>query len=333
MSNQFSASDRVFLAGDAVHTHSPKAGQGMNVSIQDTYNLGWKIAAVINGIAKRSILKTYQLERRRVAQDLITFDQKFARLCSGRPAKDAADEAGISVDEVKQVFQKAAMLTSGLAVNYDASILTAKPKDPTGDSNGIDSDSLTNGMCKVVGKPELASNIKVGMRLPSAQVLNQSDSRPWQLGHLLKSDGRFRIVVFAGNLKDKDQWQRIQNFGEDLAHPDSFLHRFTSSSKSIDSVIEILMVHSAPRTEIELLDLHEIFHPFDSVKGWDYEKVFVDDTSYHQGHGEAYQYYGIEQGKGCVVVTRPDQHVAFIGEVEDISDMDSYFSGFLIARA
>ncbi|MFX6728694.1 FAD-dependent monooxygenase, partial [Acinetobacter baumannii] len=40
---------RVFIAGDACHTHSPKAGQGMNVSMQDAFNLGWKLAAVIRG--------------------------------------------------------------------------------------------------------------------------------------------------------------------------------------------------------------------------------------------------------------------------------------------
>src|ERR1017187_3850853 len=97
--SNFSKNERIFLAGDAVHTHSPKAGQGMNVSMQDTFNLGWKIATVLNGTASRSILKTYQSERRRIAQDLIAFDHKFSRLFSGRPAKDVMDEAGISMAE------------------------------------------------------------------------------------------------------------------------------------------------------------------------------------------------------------------------------------------
>lgn len=88
MGTQFSVQNRVFLAGDAVHTHSPKAGQGMNISMQDCYNLGWKLGLVIKGVAQPSILNTYQSERRRVAQDLIAFDQRFAKLFSGRPAKD-----------------------------------------------------------------------------------------------------------------------------------------------------------------------------------------------------------------------------------------------------
>lgn len=67
----------------------------MNVSMQDTYNIGWKIASVLNSVCKRGILKTYQSERRRVAQDLIAFDHRFSKLFSGRPAKDVADEEGI----------------------------------------------------------------------------------------------------------------------------------------------------------------------------------------------------------------------------------------------
>lgn len=111
---QFSAHERIFLAGDAVHTHSPKAGQGMNVSMQDAYNLGWKIANVVKGVANRSILKTYQSERRKIAQDLIEFDHKFSRLFSGRPAKDVMDEAGISMDQFKDAFEKGNLFASGV---------------------------------------------------------------------------------------------------------------------------------------------------------------------------------------------------------------------------
>lgn len=305
----------------------------MNVSLQDTFNLGWKIGNVVNGIAKRSILRTYQSERRRIAQDLIDFDHRFSRLFSGRPAKDAADEAGISMAEFKDAFEKGNMFASGLAVNYGASVLVAKPGDSAEEGDGTDVGPKVNGISKVVGKQELAENIKMGMRFPSFQVLNQSDARPWQFAHFLKSDGRFRIILFAGNLLDQEQWQRVQRFGKTLANQGSLLHRFTSPNKPIDSTIELLTLHSAPRTKIELLDLHEIFHPFDPKKGWDYEKVFVDDVSYHEGNGEAYKQYGVDPGKGCVVITRPDQYVGWIGELEDTHDMDCYFSQILIPQS
>ncbi len=277
-------------------------------------------------------MRTYQSERRRIAQDLIAFDHRFSRLFSGRPAKDAADEAGISMAEFKDVFEKGIMFTSGLAVDYGASILVAKPGDSADQGDGTDVGPVVNGIHKVVGKQELASNIKLGMRFPSFQVLHQSDARPWQFAHFLKSDGRFRVIVFAGNLKNKTQWERLQGFGDSLVEPDSVIHRFTPSAKPIDSVIEILVIHSAPRLEVELLDLHEIFHPFDEKRGWDYEKVFVDDVSYHEGHGEAYKNYGVDKENGCVVIARPDQYVGWIGELQDMKSIERYFSEVLISQ-
>jgi phenol 2-monooxygenase len=49
LADHFSKDNRIFLTGDACHTHSPKAGQGMNVSLQDGYNIGWKLATVLKG--------------------------------------------------------------------------------------------------------------------------------------------------------------------------------------------------------------------------------------------------------------------------------------------
>lgn len=69
---------------------------------------------MVKGQSDRSILKTYQSERRRIAQDLIDFDHKFSRLFSGRPAKDVMDAEGISMEEFKNAFQKGNMFASGI---------------------------------------------------------------------------------------------------------------------------------------------------------------------------------------------------------------------------
>ena len=304
----------------------------MNVSMQDTYNLGWKISLVVKGLAKPSILQTYQSERRRVAQDLIEFDRRLSRLFSRRPAKDAADEAGISLAEFKDTVEKGNMFASGLSVNYGASILVAKSEAMTTQGNGTETRYAFKDIHKPVGKQELARNIDIGKRFPSFQVLNQSDARPWQFASWLTSNGSFRLIVFGGNLKDVKQWQRVQAFGNELGKLDSFVHRFTPVGKPTDSVIDVLMIHCAPRCEIELLDLPCIFHPFDSKIGYDYDKVFVDDESYHEGHREAYKNYGVNRETGCVVLVRPDQHVGWIGELEDINEMDMYFSGILLPQ-
>ena len=78
------------------------------------YNLGWKIANVVKGLSDRSILKSYEVERSRIAHDLINFDRKFSRLFSGRPARDVMDEEGISLTEFKKAFEKGNLFASGI---------------------------------------------------------------------------------------------------------------------------------------------------------------------------------------------------------------------------
>lgn len=70
MVQQFRAR-RIFLAGDAAHSHSPAGGQGMNTGLQDAENLAWKLALVIRGLADASLLETYELERKPVARTLL----------------------------------------------------------------------------------------------------------------------------------------------------------------------------------------------------------------------------------------------------------------------
>jgi hypothetical protein len=78
----------VLLAGDAAHIHSPAGGQGMNTGIQDAYNLGWKLAAVVNG-ASQALLDTYESERRPVAASVLALSNERLR--------EAIEQKGIVV--------------------------------------------------------------------------------------------------------------------------------------------------------------------------------------------------------------------------------------------
>ncbi|KAK4445493.1 phenol hydroxylase [Podospora aff. communis PSN243] len=334
----FDAQQRVFLAGDAVHTHSPKAGQGMNVSMQDAYNLGWKVGLVAKGVCKPEILSSYQSERRRVAQDLIEFDQKFSRLFSGRPAKDVMDAEGVSMEEFKEAFLKGNMFASGLSVNYGPSCLVVKPGDAAEQGDGSEKTRKLVATHAITQeefnrKQALATGLPVGMRFNSFKVLNQACARPWHFQERLKADGRFRVVLFAGSILSPAQKERVDKFCAKLDAPTSFLHRATPPGKPIDSIVEVLTIHSAKRTETELLrDFPDILHPFDEHVGWDYNKVFVDDESYHEGYGDAYKNYGVDRERGCVVAVRPDQYVGWIGELEDFEELEGYFGGCLVLR-
>lgn len=90
----------------------------MNVSMQDAYNLGWKIGLVCKKIMHRKILSTYELERKQIAKELIAFDHKFSRLFSGRPAKDIMDETGVSMEEFSKAFNMSHMVRTVTLPTY-----------------------------------------------------------------------------------------------------------------------------------------------------------------------------------------------------------------------
>jgi bifunctional hydroxylase/dehydrase len=101
----------ILLAGDAAHTHLPAGGQGMNVSLQDAVNLGWKLAAVIQGRAPEDLLDTYHTERQQAAAELLmntkAQGQLFLRGAEVDPVRDLLrrlflipEAASLAADEV-----------------------------------------------------------------------------------------------------------------------------------------------------------------------------------------------------------------------------------------
>ncbi|KAK5169329.1 uncharacterized protein LTR77_005304 [Saxophila tyrrhenica] len=294
LGNGYGAHDRIFLAGDAVHTHSPKAGQGMNVSIQDTYNLGWKIGSVLTGTARRSILSTYESERRPIAKQLIDFDRKFSRMFSGRPAKDIADEAGISMTEFKSTFEKGNIFTSGTSVEY------------------AESQVVSSSSGKI---------LRPGVRFPSFQVVCQCDATPVQLADALKSDGIWRLVVFCGDLTQDATNQRLKTLGKGLEDAISALNK---------PVVEPILVHASSRDNVELADVPAPFYYRSNSNERDYYRVFADDWSYHHGHGHAYGGYDVDRNQGLAVLVRPDQYIAWAGDIDDTGAMEEFLDGCLL---
>ena len=114
----------VFIAGDACHTHSPKAGQGMNVSMQDAFNLGWKLAAVLRGRAHRSCCTAIPTERQAIAQELIDFDREWAKMFSARPQgrRRTTPRASIRTSS-RRYFVRHGRFTAGTATRYRPSVI------------------------------------------------------------------------------------------------------------------------------------------------------------------------------------------------------------------
>jgi len=201
-------------------------------------------------------------------------------------------------------------------------MLVGKAGSAAEQGDGTDVSSKT----QLVGKQELASKTRLGMRFPNHQVLNQASARAYDFQPKLASDGRFRIIVFAGNVVKPSQSARLQ----------AFCKYMTSSpvlAPHLHKNIEVLTLHSSKRVDVELLkDFPEVLHPFDARTGWDYDKVYVDDEAYHEGFGDAYGGYGVDRETGCVVVARPDQYVGFIDGVDEegARGVEGYFGGILV---
>ncbi|KAJ5227627.1 uncharacterized protein N7469_007633 [Penicillium citrinum] len=290
---------RVFLAGDACHTHSPKAGQGMNVSLQDGYNIGWKLGEILTGLASPSLLETYVIERQKVALDLINFDRYFSKLFSSGAKTTPA--------EFQEGFIQSGKYTAGVTTKYDASPITT-----SSESN------------------DLATNVIVGMRLPSAQIVRFCDSKPMQLVSPLKSDGRWRIMAFVGDLSIPVNRTKLNKFGEYLFSQNGPVHTFTPKSHSIDSLIDAVVVGHGNRYDVELEQIPECFYPATGKNQTrDLHKIYYDDESHNRGHGHAYKFLGIDPKQGALIIVRPDQYVSAVMDLSEYTKLGGFFDGFL----
>lgn len=116
---------RVFLAGDAAHSHSAAGGQGMNTGIQDSYNLGWKLASALRGAHDR-LLDTYEAERRTVAQAVIA--DSNAKMSTTAASVTSGSEDGLG-DALNSIADD---ITTGLPIAYPDSDLSFGQSPPGG---------------------------------------------------------------------------------------------------------------------------------------------------------------------------------------------------------
>ncbi|KAH7183324.1 FAD binding domain-containing protein [Fusarium flagelliforme] len=302
LADHFTKDYRVFLTGDACHTHSPKAGQGMNVSLQDGFNIGWKMAHVLSGRAPPSVLETYVLERQDTAEKLIEFDRSWSKLFSS----DYRKQNGITAQDFRDKFVEAGRYTAGMATQYKHSALTC-----------------------VTGSDEaIASGLTVGMRFPSAPVVRLSDAKPMQLNSVLPADGRWHVLTFCSGDGTKE---RLPEVASEL---DGLVKTFTPAGKNADEVFLNTLVIKADRKTIEIDQLPEVFFPKSGPYSLrNVHRVFIDDTSpYMLGCGEAFSKYGVNPEQGAIIVVRPDLYVARIVELTDANELLAFFKGCLTTK-
>ena len=298
---------RVFIAGDACHTHSPKAGQGMNVSMQDAFNLAWKLASVLRGRLRPEILRTYSEERQAVAEELINFDRRWASMFSA-PPKDPSSvgREGVDPAEFQRYFIKQARFTAGTETRYAPSTITGKPTHQ-----------------------HLAQGFPIGMRFHSAPVIRLADAKPVHLGHAVKADGRWRLFAFADATDPAAASSRLRALCEFLAgSPQSPVRRYTPAGADIDSVIDVRAIFRQSHRELAIDAMPALLlPPKGRLRLRDYEKMFCPDL---KNRADIFDLRGVDRTRGCMVVVRPDQHVAHVLPLDAFADLGSFFAGFML---
>lgn len=298
-----------FIVGDACHTHSPKAGQGMNVSMHDSFNLGWKLAAVIRGQCEPSVLATYSAERRAVAEELISFDRKLATMFSV-PADKTSSDDGSAPEETE--LQKYMIMHDGYVSGTLSKYL---PSIIVGDSS----------------HQQLAQGYEVGTRFHSSPVIRLVDARPLELGHALEADGRWRIIAFSDAADPTEPSAPIAKLAEFLASSaESPVVQYTPKDVDIDSVIEVLAVFQQGYRDLEAESLPEILRPAKGVYGLrDYEKTFCPDP---RDGRDVFDERGVDRQRGCVLIVRPDQHVASVLPLDNFKELSAFFDRFMVPQ-
>ncbi|WP_458042753.1 MULTISPECIES: FAD-binding monooxygenase [Bacteria] len=294
---------RVFIAGDACHTHSPKAGQGMNVSMQDAFNLGWKLAAVLEGRARAELLHTYSAERQAVAARLIAFDREWAAMMSAK-ATDDDSQTGVDPATLQRHFQQAGRFTAGMATHYEPALLTA---EPTWQS--------------------LATGFPIGERFHSAPVTRLADARPLQLGHVARADGAWRLYAFGDALPIDHPDSALRALCDALIAPGGAVTRFTPPGADPDSVLDVRGILQQDHSTVDVGALPELLRPRKGRYGLlDYEKAFTPART----DDDIFDDRGIDRETGCLVLVRPDQYVAHVLPL-DADALGEFLARFMVA--
>ena len=160
----------------------------MNVSMQDAFNLGWKLASVLREQCAPHLLHTYSAERQAVAQGADRFRSRMGRAVQRSAKGETATSQASTRPRPRATSSGTAAIPRAPRPSYRPSIITAEPT-----------------------YQHLAKGLVIGMRFHSAPVIRLADAKPVHLGHAVKADGRWRVFAFAG--ADDPAARRLRHSG------------------------------------------------------------------------------------------------------------------------
>lgn len=165
------------------------------------------------------------------------------------------DESGISMEEFQKTMEKGNLFSSGTSVDYPSSVLVSKQG------------TTAKGIYHL---SELATNLPIGPRLYSRQVVGLADAKPYQLGDLACADGRWKLLIFGGDVTQYSGCRlRLANLCNFLANDgNSPIIKYTPKGWDLDSIINVLTIVASPRVTMECGDFHEILQPTQGPSGF-----------------------------------------------------------------
>lgn len=267
----------------------------MNASMNDSHNLAWKMAHVLRGWADLSLLKTYEFERRKYAQDLIGFDKKIAQLFSGKACTGERKD-GVTHEEFLSLFQDFGDFNTGIGIHYADSVIVHTVQQSQ------------------------ASNLIIGKRVVPQIFLRLADGRPFEIQDLLPADARFKILIFTCDSTNSEQQVKLNELATQL---EGVLKIFSPGGE-IFKAFEVLSFSTAKKEIARYTDLPKLFRSH-------WSKVFIDDSDTRGAlGGGGYDYYGINKTEGAIVVVRPDGYVGTIASFDHVADLADYFAPFML---
>ncbi|KAF4441105.1 hypothetical protein F53441_12134 [Fusarium austroafricanum] len=270
--------DRVFIVGDACHTHSPKAGQGMNVSMMDSYNLAWKLVHSLHSLtpprpsgAADPVLETFSQERVDIARQLIEFDAQLSHMFSGRIGSADEGTSGLTHEDFLRVFSEGSGFTSGCGLQYKENRLI---QTLDANSDVFRGDPLTGALTP-------------GRRLLDVEVKRYADATTRHLQDEMPPTGRYYILVFTS---------------KDL------LDKSGISQAALQSSIDTMK--KFPKGTINLVVVHPLMSRFEWTDLPSEVKTFAEMKVYGMAKREdIYEVLGVSKDDGVVTVVRPDGYV------------------------
>ncbi|RSZ61962.1 3-hydroxybenzoate 4-monooxygenase [Corynebacterium hylobatis] len=282
---------RVFLTGDACHTHSAKAGQGMNVSMQDGFNIGWKLGHVVDGRAPVDLLNTYHGERQPAAQNLINFDKEWSTLMA-TPLDQLENP-----DDIARFYVEAEEFAAGFLTEYADNLITGTTEHQ-----------------------DLATGFPVGRRFKSYRAMRRCDAHDLHIGHEHRADGRWRIYAFA-DAPAAGQPSKLTDWAEWLNSPESPVRAYTPADGDENAWFDVKVIYQQHHHDFEVTDAPEAFLP----KVGPHKLKDLENVWSALPEENIFEARGISRD-GAVVVVRPDQYVATVLPLTDTQGLADFFA-------